>query len=430
MRRPKGGAAAHIDELVGAKRFVRQNSKTDSFPVHRFHHVEFWCPDATNAYKRFQVGLGMQLVAKSDQGTGNGQFGSYVLRSGELIFVFTAPYSSKVSQTGGKIPHPGYKAEEAFRFTKAHGFGARAIGVVVDDAREAFDISVRRGAVPVLSPVEIRDEESGEDQVFSEVRLYGDVVLRYVSGSFTGPYLAQYSSVDSKEIFYGIRRLDHVVGNVEDLLKTVNYVVGFTGFHEFAEFTAEDVGTVDSGLNNLVLANNNEYVLLPLNEPTFGTRRKSQIQTYLEQHEGAGVQHLALKTDNIFTCLRSMKKQIGGFEFMPRASDEYYQKLPERIGDRLTPAEYAEVEELGIMVDKDEEGILLQIFTRPISDRATVFLEIIQRIGCEQRTGCEQDQGDAYGNLVTQKGGCGGFGNGNVSELFLCVEKYERTLRV
>lgn len=427
MSSRSASGTSKIDQLVGAKNFVRQNPKSDHFPVHRFHHVEFWCPDATNAYKRFQVGLGMQLVARSDQGTGNSQFGSYVLKSDELVFAFTAPYSLKAASSNGRCPHPKYKAEDAFRFVNAHGFGVRAVGVTVDDASDAFDASVSRGAIPVTPPVELRDEETGKMQVFSEVRLYGDVVLRYISGDFAGPYLAQYMPVDSPELFYGINRLDHAVGNVENLLETVNYVMDFTGFHEFAEFTAEDVGTVDSGLNSIVLANNNEYVLLPINEPTFGTKRKSQIQTYLEQNEGAGLQHLALKTDDIFTCLRQMRSvsATGGFEFMPRPSEEYYRRLPNRIGDSLTPEQYAAAEELGILVDKDDQGVLLQIFTKPVSDRATIFIEIIQRVGCEIIH--EDESGKS---AVLQKGGCGGFGKGNFTELFKSIENYERTLAV
>lgn len=191
--------------------------------------------------------------------------------------------------------------------------------------------------------------------------------------------------MDSFPLCYGLQRLDHAVGNTDNLLEAVNYIAGFTGFHEFAEFTAADVGTVDSGLNSMVLANNNEYVLLPVNEPTFGTKRyvwlsgvhrvctrvaprmgapslithhsKSQIQTYLEQNEGPGLQHLALKTDDIVTTMREMRQRsaCGGFEFMPRASDEYYRKLPDKIGDALTPQQYEEIEQLGILADKDDQ---------------------------------------------------------------------------
>eukprot|EP00210_Caulerpa_lentillifera_P006230 g5951.t1 len=419
------GITQRIERLVGSKRFVRRNPKTDLFDVNRFHHIEFWCPDATNAYKRFQLGLGMSLVAKSDQETGNGRFGSYVLKSDELVFAFTAPYSSLGEADGIRVPQSTYSKDTAFQFLKAHGMGVRAIGVSVGDAEIAFEASVKNGAIPVTSPIETEDVATGSVQKLAEVSLYGDAVLRYVSGDFRGPYLADYSPVKAPGFSYGLNRLDHAVGNVPNLLQTANYVAGFTGFHEFAEFTAEDVGTVDSGLNSLVLANNNEFVMLPLNEPTFGTKRKSQIQTYLEQNEGAGVQHLALKTNDIISCIRKMKavSDLGGFEFMPRPSDEYYRRLPARIGNALSSEQYQAVEELGILVDKDDQGVLLQIFTKPVSDRATLFLEIIQRVGCEQ----EVINGDGLKKTM-QAAGCGGFGKGNFSELFRSIENYERNL--
>jgi 4-hydroxyphenylpyruvate dioxygenase len=192
-----------------------------------------------------------------------------------------------------------------------------------------------------------------------------------------------------------------------------------TGFHEFAEFVAEDVGTVDSGLNSVVLANKDEMVLLPLNEPTFGTKRKSQIQTYLEQNKGEGVQHMALFTPNIFQTLQKMKAATrwGGLEFMEPQPKSYYESIRNRIGDSLTDEQYAMIEKLGLLADKDDkEGILLQIFTKPIGDRPTLFLEIIQRIGCV-------DKGQ-------QKPGCGGFGKGNFRDLFKSIEDYEKTLKI
>jgi len=263
--------------------------------------------------------------------------------------------------------------------------------------------------------------------VVSEVLLYGDVVLRYVSGEMKGPFLPGYELVSGRPISYGLERLDHAVGNVPQLLPVANYIMRFTGFHEFAEFTAEDIGTVDSGLNSMVFASNNEMVLLPVNEPTFGTPRKSQIQTYLEQNEGSGLQHLALKTDDIVSTLRKMRElsEVGGMEFMPRPSSDYYAKLPGKIGDALSPEQYKNIEELGILADKDDQGVLLQIFTKPISDRTTIFLEIIQRVGC-----LSELQDEHQVTRVVQAGGCGGFGKGNFSELFKSIEEYEKTLAI
>ena len=162
----------------------------------------------------------------------------------------------------------------------------------------------------------------------------------------------------------------------------------------------------------------NETVLLPLNEPTFGTKRKSQIQTYLEQNNGEGVQHLALFTNDIVYTLKKMKEIIGGFEFMDPQPKSYYEKLPAKLGSLLSSKQYQQIEELGILADKDkDDGVLLQVFTKPLSDRPTIFIEIIQRIGCINSDG-------------TQKPGCGGFGKGNFKDLFKSIEDYEKTLTI
>ena len=182
---------------------------------------------------------------------------------------------------------------------------------------------------------------------------------------------------------------------------------------------------VDSGLNSVVLASDSEAVLLPLNEPTEG-KRKSQIQTYLEQNEGPGLQHIAIKTDDIFetiTKMRHAEDNFGGFELMVRPSDEYYRDLPSRLGNKLSLDQYERLEELGILADADEEGVLLQIFPKPLGDRPTLFLEIIQRIGCV----IEQDEDTGR---IKERPGCGGFGQGNFRELFKAIEDHEKTLKV
>jgi 4-hydroxyphenylpyruvate dioxygenase len=514
--------------------FKRHNPRSDRFPVRRFHHVEFWTADATTAARRFSAGLGMTLAAKSDQSTGNAVFASYALRSGQLVLAFTAPYSRRAAQLAAeasaktgcappgaaapRVPLPHYDQQAALDFVAAHGLAVRALGIEVDDAAEAFAASVAGGAVPVLPPTPLCDfgneKENGDGassplpvQTIAEVVLYGDVVLRFVS-SPAGPaggggggggaggakeqapspvFLGGWQPVPLSDaparLDYGIERLDHAVGNVPDLQAAQRYIMAFTGFHEFAEFTAEDVGTVDSGLNSVVLANNSENVLLPVNEPTFGTRRKSQIQTYLEQNEGAGLQHLALKTRDIFATLRQMRAAAAagaGLEFMPRPSDAYYRGLKAKLaaagaeeGDSkgeaeakegagrkeaacpLSDAELAACEELGVLVDRDDQGVLLQIFTKPLGDRPTVFVEIIQRVGCMRAVGEDGEPLPAQAGeaaaaeaaaakeaaakeaaaaaakvRMEQAGGCGGFGKGNFSELFKSIEDYERTLDV
>lgn len=412
-------------QLVGFKNFVRHNPMSDRFDVRHFHHVEFYCGDATNTSKRFQWGLGLNLVAKSDQSTGNHEGASYVTQSNDVTIVFTAPYALETEKdAAATFPLPGFDMEFAHKFTQKHGLAIRALGLAVGDAKEAYDASVKNGAVGVLEPKTLTDKASGKSAVVAEVKLYGDVVMRYVSGDFDGPYLPGYDAVEATgpDLGIGIRRFDHCVGNVPKLIEAVEYVMGFTGFHEFSEFTAEDVGTLDSGLNSMVLASNNQMVLIPMNEPTFGTPRKSQIQTYLEQNVGPGLQHMALKTDDIFQTLVEMRKRsfLGGFEFMPRPEKGYYERLPARIGTDLSPKQYAQIEELGLLVDRDDQGILLQIFTKPLGDRPTVFFEIIERVGC---------MADISGRLE-QAAGCGGFGKGNFSELFKSIEEYEKTLSV
>jgi 4-hydroxyphenylpyruvate dioxygenase len=207
----------------------------------------------------------------------------------------------------------------------------------VTDAAKAYEECIRHGGQAAMAPRRLACPKGGGAVVVAEVRAYGDVVLRFVSreDGFEGLFLPgyEYTPPPRRALNYGLERVDHAVGNVWDLIEAVDYMAGMTGFHEFAEFVAEDVGTTDSGLNSVVLASNEENVLLPLNEPTYGTRRKSQIQTYLEQNNGPGLQHLALKTDDIFRTVRTMREmgELGGFDFQDRPSEQYYRSLPTRL---------------------------------------------------------------------------------------------------
>ncbi|CAI5537320.1 unnamed protein product, partial [Closterium sp. Naga37s-1] len=385
------------DQLVGFSNFKRHNPKTDRFEVLDFHHIEFWCGDATSTSGRFSWGLGMPLVAKSDLTTGNPTYCSYALKSNDLVFVFSAPYgdhaagttpaAAAAAATNG-APMPWFERQQATEFFARHGLAVRAVGVKVTDAQAAYEMSVANGATGVVPPTKLVDSKDGGSVTISEVALYGDVVLRYVAQhpSYSGPFLPNYAPASNAVSSYGLTRLDHAVGNVPKLLDAVRHILNFTGFHEFAEFVAADVGTLDSGLNSMVLANNAENVLFPINEPTFGTPRKSQIQTYLEHNEGPGLQHLALSCTDIIATLQEMRArtELGGFDFMPRPSANYYKELPKRIGpdSGLSEKLIKDCETLGVLVDRDDQGVLLQIFTRPVGDRPTLFLEIIQRVGC------------------------------------------------
>lgn len=410
-------------KMVGYDNFVRHNPLSDKFEIIKFDHVEFWCSDAVNTARRFTWGLGMHEVAMSNLTTGNRHYACSVIQSKDLVFAFTAPYCNSEEEKEGSVhPHPAYDQAQAHAFIQKHGLAVRALGIRVSDAKDAYERCVASGGEGIVPPFTAVDATSGKTLVISEVKSVDDVVLRWVSGDFDGPFLPNVTAVDTPDITYGITRLDHAVTNVPNLFDAVDHVMGFTGMHEFAEFTAEDVGTVDSGLNSMVLANNSETVLTPFNEPTFGTKRKSQIQNYLEHNNGSGIQHMALKTDDIFATMTEMKKRsfCGGFEFMPAPGQGYYDRVPERIGeDTLTAEQLKQLQELGLLADRDDQGVLLQVFTKPVGDRPTAFLEIIQRIGCDK---------DEKGQQVEQAAGCGGFGKGNFGELFKSIEEFEKTM--
>ena len=283
-----------IASLEERKRLRGTKHDSENIGSLGFHHVEFYCGDAKSMAHRFSLALGMPSVGETGQHTGNDQCTSYGLVSGDFRLLLTAPYSQAMALQGGKPspqdeapnPLPSFSSAQAHAFFQKHGLAARAIGLEVKDAQAAFEKSVANGAISVLEPTMVptctgqtKKGATLKGCQIAEVQLYDDVVLRYVSypeGSVKDPsmpflpHLAPSEGSMSKRPTFGIRRIDHAVGNVPDLLEAHNRIKGFTGFHEFAEFTAEDVGTVDSGLNSVVLASDSEQVLLPLNEPTPG----------------------------------------------------------------------------------------------------------------------------------------------------------------
>ncbi|KAJ9554723.1 hypothetical protein OSB04_009337 [Centaurea solstitialis] len=427
------------DHSLDYKHFMNPtNPMSDLFSVRRFHHVEFWCSDATTTSRRFSWALGMPIVAKSDLSTRNTTHASYLLRSGELLFLFTAPYSATFDanmqgrnhaepklSTANTASIPTFSHAACRAFTAAHGIGVRSVSIEVEDAELAYSISVSKGARSSSPPITLGEPENAV--VIAEIQVYNDSVLRFIS--YAKPktdtayaFLPGFEPIDASSSFqgqdYGIRRLDHTFGSVPNLDSVVDYIKSFTGFHEFAGFRTEDVGTAESGLNTMALACNNEAVVLGLGEPVYGTKRRSPFETYLDHNEGPGFQHLALESEDIFWTLREMKKRsgFGGFEFHPAPPAAYYRNLKKRIGDGLSDDQLKACEELGILADRNGDGTLLQIFTKPVGDRPTIIIEIIQRMGCMI-------------DKHKQKPGCGGFGEGNVSELFKCLEEYEKTLK-
>ncbi|KAL3770645.1 hypothetical protein ACHAWU_004344 [Discostella pseudostelligera] len=480
-----------ISSLSERKSFLRAQSQhsSENLGTLGFHHVEFYTGDAFMTAKRFELALGIPITCWSSLATGNDVCVTYGLECGSdssaagkdrepgegVRFMITAPLSRAMQKPNNNqnsnvittntvgsnvdmtapLPLPGYDVNSAHEFYSKHGLAVRAVGVEVKDARMAYECAVKNGAVGVLEPTSIpnlnKEQTNIQDCQIAEVSLYGDVVLRFVSFDRSGsnnsitsnsnqrtpflPNLSPYPSYKSSKPTYGLTRLDHTVGNVPDLLSVQNYIQKFTGYHPFAEFTPEDIGTVESGLNSVVLASDNEAVLLPLNEPTNG-KRKSQIQTYLEQNEGPGIQHIAIKTNDIFHTIAQMRyaeEHLGGFELMVRPSSQYYEELPMRLGDKLSMDQYEQLEKLGILADADDEGVLLQIFTKPLGDRPTLFFEIIQRIGCileEDEDDDTESKSSSSPRRIKERPGCGGFGQGNFRELFKAIEDHEKTLNV
>ncbi|KAM0988132.1 hypothetical protein ACFX13_012351 [Malus domestica] len=306
-------------------------------------------------------------------------------------FVRTNPRSErfKLSQTYPPAIKPTFPTSSApatsiptfdystfHTFSATHGLGIRAVAIQVEDTVSAFIASVAHDTKPSAAPIIVDNRVT-----ITEVQLYGDVILRYVSytdhNHLTEPdlhlwFLPGFKSLTSSfPINFGIRHFDHAISNVEDLKSAVSYVKGFTGFHELAEFIVEDIGTSKTGLNSVVLVNNEEIMLFPMNEHVYETKRKSQIQTYLKHNKGAEVHHLALVSDDIFRMLREMRSRsgVGGFQFMPAPPLMYYRNLKKIVGDVLTDEQIKECEELGILVDKDDQETLLQIFTKRVGDR-------------------------------------------------------------
>jgi 4-hydroxyphenylpyruvate dioxygenase len=418
MAAPHGGTGKSTGKLVGHDKFVRHNPRSDRFAVLDFDHLEFWCADATNTARRFSAAFGLQIVASTNIDNGNFKYTSYVCQSGTVRFVFTAPYwtDAPPSKVPFQDPFPDFNREDALQFIAKHGMAGKAIGIQVDDATQAFEQCIANGGVAVTRPTRIADEHG--EMVYSEVVYYNDVRLRWIQGrkTYKGAFIPGYKTEQRPAFTYGLKRIDHIVSNVPCITDITEHLNKMLGFHEFSEFTAEDVGTVDSGLNSMVMANNDETVLLPINEPTFGTRRKSQIQSFLEHHCGSGIQHIAISTDDVIASIEKMVEAGigGGVEFMPNPGEAYYRDhVPAKMGNMVTDDLIKRCQKYGILIDRDEEGGLLQIFTKPMLDRPTLFVEIIQRLGCKREDG-------------TQKPACGGFGKGNFGALFKSIEDWEK----
>jgi 4-hydroxyphenylpyruvate dioxygenase len=373
-----------LKQLVG---LVEYDAETDPFPVTGWDAVVWAVGNATQAAHYFQSAFGMELVAYSGPETGNPDHAAYVLRSGAVRFVLR----------GGVRPDSPVTAHHA-----RHGDGVTDIALEVSDVDRCVAQARSAGATVLEEPHDLADEHGTVRM--AAIATYGDTRHSLVDRSrYAGPYLPGYVARTSqyrrregrpRRLF---QALDHVVGNVElgRMDQWVEFYRRVMGFTNMAEFVGDDIATEYSALMSKVVANGNHRVKFPLNEPAVGKRR-SQIDEYLEFYGGPGAQHLALATNDIVATVDALREE--GVEFLA-TPDAYYgdPALRARIGEVRVPVE--ELRKRGILVDRDEDGYLLQIFTKPIGDRPTVFFELIER----------------HGSL--------GFGKGNFKALFEAIER-------
>ena len=362
------------------------SARQDFLPLNGTDHVEFYVGNARQAAYYYRTAFGMSLVAYAGPETGQRDRASYVVQQGKIRFVLTTSLSPN-------SPIADHVAR--------HGDGVRVIALEVEDARQSWLETTARGARSVAAPAETADE-SGRI-ITSSIAAYGDTVHTFVErGHYNGPFLPGFRAEHADTVARptGLKHVDHMVGNVgwHAMDEWVEFYANVMGFQLYQHFDDKDISTEYSALMSKVMSNGNGYVKFPINEPAEG-RRKSQIEEYLDFYKGPGVQHIALATDNILSTVSLMQQQ--GVEFLT-VPHTYYTELAARIGRIDEPIE--ELEKLGILVDRDDEGYMLQIFTRPVEDRPTLFYEIIQRKGSRS------------------------FGKGNFKALFEAIER-EQELR-
>ncbi len=354
----------------------------DFLPINGTDYIEMYVGNAKQSAHFYRTTFGCELIAYAGLETGVRDRASYVLRQGKIRLVLTTPLL------------PDSPIADHIR---QHGDGVRDIALWVDDATAAFRETTKRGAKPVLAPT-VRRDEMGE-VILSAIAVYGDTIHTFVErGSYAGAFLPGFKATrlpDPLAVPVGLQYVDHCVANVE--LGAMNTWVDFysnvMGFRLFKHFDDKDISTEYSALMSKVMANGNDRIKFPINEPAAG-RKKSQIDEYLEYYRSPGVQHIALATEDIIGTVGELQRR--GIEFL-RVPAAYYGLLPKRVGTIDEPVD--ELQRLGVLVDRDDEGYLLQIFSKPVQDRPTLFFEIIQRKGSRS------------------------FGKGNFQALFEAIER-------
>lgn len=344
---------------------MNTNHNKDFLPLNGTDHVEFYVGNAKQAAHFYQTAFGFQPLAYAGLETGLKDRTSFVVRQGKIVFVFT-------TALGPDSP--------VAEHVKTHGDGVKVIALWVDDAKKSFEETTKRGAKAYLKP-ESRVDGNGE-VVLSGIHTYGETVHLFVerknySGIFLPGYVEWQPHYQPEPA--GLKFVDHMVGNVgwNEMNKWAQFYQDVMGFNQLISFDDKDISTEYTALMSKVMANSNLYIKFPINEPAKG-KNKSQIEEYIDFYRGAGVQHIAMATDDILKTVRTLRDR--GVEFL-RVPDTYYDALSTRVGRINEKIE--QLSELGILADRDEDGYLLQVFTKPVEDRPTVFFEIIQRNGAK-----------------------------------------------
>jgi 4-hydroxyphenylpyruvate dioxygenase len=359
---------------------------TDFLPINGTDHIELWVGNAKQAAHFYQTCMGFSLIAYAGPETGIRDRASYVLEQNKIRLVLTSGLRSN---------------SPIANHVHRHGDGVKVLALAVDDARQSFHETTARGAVPAGEP-QVLNDQNGE-VVITSIRTYGETVHTFVERSrYHGPFLPGFqpchSSIPTSPV--GLQYVDHCVGNVElgKMDEWVRFYEDVMGFRLLITFDDEDISTEYSALMSKVVSNGNGYIKFPINEPAKG-RRKSQIDEYLEFYEGAGVQHIALATNDILYTVSELRRRGMDFLYVP---ETYYDDIHARVGE--IEEDLNELRKQNILIDRDDEGYLLQIFSKPVQDRPTVFFEIIERNGARS------------------------FGKGNFKALFESIER-EQALR-
>jgi 4-hydroxyphenylpyruvate dioxygenase len=360
-------------------------TNNDPLAIRRIDHLRFFVGNARQSAYFYRNAFGFDVLAYCGLETKIRHEAGYVLKQGDITFVLISPLRSD---------HPDYP-----RLIR-HGDGVMDIALEVDNVRTAFEEAVLRGASPVVPPTALEDESGVYE--YASIRTYGDTTHSFVNRDrYRGIFAPGFKALDTGRYNpstahpAGLRAIDHVVGNVEEgrMNEWVKFYQDVMGFSQLVSFDDKDISTEYTALMSKVMQGGDGRVKFPINEPA-KARRRSQIDEYIDFYGGAGVQHIALATDDIVSTVKALRQNDVSFLRVPKT---YYEMLPDRIGN--IKEDFAELAELGILVDQDDEGYMLQIFTKPVQDRPTLFFEVIQRQGSRS------------------------FGKGNFKALFEAIER-------